>query len=144
MQAKDVLEAKGYAVITVDPDRSVPEVAEILMSHHIGAAVVSRDGRTMDGIISERDIARGVHQYGAAVTTKQVRDLMTSEVVCCRPDHEVGEIMALMTNNGIRHVPVVEQTQVVGMVSIRDVVDHRIAALNDENKALKKLLTDLA
>lgn len=131
-----LLDAKGHDVATVEPDVTVWEVLARLDEHHVGALVVSRDGQQVDGIVSERDIVRQLHAQGAAVLDGPVSDLMISEVLTAGPGEEVESLMAVMTTNRIRHVPVVDAGALVGIVSIGDVVKHRVDSLEDDNRAL--------
>ena len=142
MQVSVLLQNKGFGVVTVGPDASVAEVVAVLGEHRIGAVLVSTDGRTIDGVLSERDIVRGLARDGAAVLAATARDLMTAEVVTCQPDTTVEEVMGLMTDRRIRHVPVLVEGEVVGVVSIGDVVKDRISSLEHETKVLHEYIAN--
>ena len=136
MRIGKLLDSKGHAVVTIPPDATVWEVLAQLDQHGVGALVVSRDGRHPDGIVSERDIVRRLHAHGAPVLDGPVSDLMVSEVLTAGPDDEVESLMAVMTTNRIRHVPVVSDGALVGIVSIGDVVKQRVDSLQEDNRAL--------
>lgn len=136
MRIRKLLDSKGHEVVTVRPDQTIREVLASLDEHRIGALVVSEDGRRPDGIISERDIVRQLHAQGSSVIDGTAADIMVSEVLTASPDDEVESLMAVMTTNRIRHVPVVSDGGLVGIVSIGDVVKHRVDSLQDDNRAL--------
>lgn len=143
MQVSVLLQSKGTEVVTVPPEASVAEVAIVLAEHRIGAVVVTGDGRSIDGVLSERDIVRALARPDdgllAAVTA---RSLMTAEVVTCQPDTTVEELMATMTDRRIRHVPVVVDGALTGLVSIGDVVKHHIATLEHETQAMHRYIAN--
>ena len=136
MQISQVLRRKGRDVATVDGSESVRTALELLARHGVGALVVSSDGRRIDGIISERDVARGLHQRGAELLTDPVSSVMTAEVHTCRPDASVHELARVMTDRRVRHVPVVEDGALAGIVSIGDVVKARLDELETERAQL--------
>ncbi len=136
MQIRKLLERKGHFVATVGPDATVWEALAALEHHAIGALVVSADGRVPAGIVSERDIVRRLQGQGAAVLDGPVADIMVEELFCAAPDDEVESLMAVMTARRIRHVPVVSADELVGIVSIGDVVKHRLDTLEEDNRAL--------
>jgi CBS domain-containing protein len=125
----------------VAPDSTVSDAVTFMASARVGALVVSVDGTTIGGVLSERDIVRGLAEHGAAVLTLPVRALMTSDVQTCAPADTVDALMSVMTERRIRHVPVVEDGRMVGIVSIGDVVKHRIVELEDERTALTDYIT---
>jgi len=137
MHVADILNRKGHAVVRVRPDLSIEHLAQRLRMEGIGAAVVSDDGASLDGIISERDIVRGFAEHGTDLTTKTVADLMTKAVVTCSPDDTISHVSSLMTKRRVRHVPVVEKQKLVGIVSIGDVVRHRLDELELETNVLR-------
>ncbi len=136
MRIGKLLDRKGRFVTTVAPDATVAEVLALLAEHGIGALVVSADGRRVDGIVSERDVARRLHDTGAGILGGPVSDIMVADVLTASPDDEVESLMALMTTERIRHVPVVSGGALVGIVSIGDVVKHRVDTLEGDNRAL--------
>ncbi|HET9075688.1 MAG TPA: CBS domain-containing protein [Acidimicrobiales bacterium] len=136
MKIGKLLDGKGHFVATVPPEASVWDALALLERHKVGALVVSADGRRPDGIVSERDIVRSLHERGPTVLEGPVADIMVGEVRCASPDEDVESLMAVMTTHRIRHVPVVEDSSLVGIVSIGDVVKQRLDALEDDNRAL--------
>ena len=136
MRISGLLREKGDFVATVAPDATVVQVLAGLAEHGVGALVVTEDAKHILGIVSERDIARALHHDGTAALDRRVGDLMTAEVRTCGPDDTVDSLMALMTERRIRHVPVVVDGELAGIVSIGDVVKHRVHELEHENTAL--------
>lgn len=141
MRAGVVLSSKGGDVVTVAPDARVTDAVRLLARHGVGALVVSGDGERVDGILSERDIVRYLARSGAASLTLQVAEVMTADVFTCGPDTTVDELMALMTGRRIRHVPVVSDGRLVGIVSIGDVVKVRMDELEIEAETLQDYVT---
>jgi CBS domain-containing protein len=138
MRIRDVIAAKHeQKVITVTPGATVRELLALLAEHNVGALVVSDDGTTVDGIVSERDVVRRLHADNE-VLSAPVESIMTGEVHTCTPDDQLDDLMSLMTERRIRHVPVCEDDQLVGIVSIGDVVKHKIDALQFERDQLDK------
>ena len=136
MRISGLLREKGDFVATVLPGTTVREVLAGLAEHGVGALVVTGDGQHIDGIVSERDIVRALHHRGTPVLDEEVTAVMTAEVATCAPDAEVDSLMAVMTERRIRHVPVVADDALIGIVSIGDVVKHRVHELEHENSAL--------
>lgn len=136
MQIRKLLDRKGRFVATVAPGETVWAALDLLDRHGVGALVVSSDGKAAEGIVSERDIVRRLHSEGAAVLDGTVEHIMVSDLQCASPDDQVESLMALMTGHRIRHVPVVEQGELVGIVSIGDVVKQRLDELEDDKRAL--------
>ena len=136
MQVSVLLQAKGNDVVSVAPDLATSEVVAVLAEHRIGAVVVSADGRHIDGVLSERDVVRAIARDGAGVLDEPARRWMTAEVVTCQPDTTVEELMNTMTDRRIRHVPVVVDGVLSGLISIGDVVKDRISGLEAETQVL--------
>ena len=136
MRVTEVLRRKGSSVVTIAPDRSVREVLGLLAEHRIGALVVSADGVRVDGIVSERDVVRRLHADGDRILDGAVSAIMTVEVRTCGPEDKLEELMAVMTERRIRHLPVLVDGRLAGLVSIGDVVKHRIAEVQDERDHL--------
>ena len=126
--------------MTVQPHRTLSEAAALLAEKGIGALVVSDAGSSVLGILSERDIIRAVARGGAAALEAPVSRHMTGRVVSCTRGTAIEEIMELMTDGRFRHVPVVEDGHLVGLVSIGDVVKHRIASVEAEQQALREYI----
>jgi CBS domain-containing protein len=122
--------------VTVGPDVTVERVATVLSQHHIGAVVVSGDGSAIDGIVSERDIVRALADQGAGVLGQPASSIMTSDVVTCGTTTTVEQLMGVMTERRIRHVPVLEGDRLGGIVSIGDVVKNRVSDLETETQVL--------
>jgi CBS domain-containing protein len=136
MRIRDVLAAKADStVLTVPPDLTVRDLLRELAEHNVGALVVSSDGASVDGIVSERDVVRHLHS-DPDVLSAAVSTIMTTEVHSCAPDADVDQLMSAMTERRIRHVPVLDHGRMVGIVSIGDVVKHKISALQFERDQL--------
>jgi CBS domain-containing protein len=140
MRIADVLRNKGGAVVTIDPDATVTDLLSGLASHNIGAmVVVGPDG--VVGIVSERDVVRQVHAHGASVLSRPVSTIMTSVVSTCTKSDTVDSLTRLMTENRVRHVPVLEDGKLIGIVSIGDVVKTRMEELEAEHEQLQSYIT---
>ncbi len=140
MKIKDVLRGKGNQVVTISPEATVTELLALLAEHNIGAVVVSADGSSVDGIVSERDIVRlwnGTPEAGEV----RVSAIMTAEVRTAAPDDLIDNLMRLMTEHRIRHVPVVVDGSLAGLVSIGDVVKSRIGELEFEREQLSNYIS---
>jgi CBS domain-containing protein len=135
------LSAKGSFVATVAPDDSVLDLLKTLADNRIGAVVVSADGAELNGVASERDVARALVSQGSAILDAPVSSIMTEIICTCEPDSPVEEIMVAMTEKRVRHVPVLSDGQMVGIVSIGDIVKARIDHLEDERKSLLSYIT---
>ncbi|PKQ09246.1 MAG: inosine-5-monophosphate dehydrogenase [Alphaproteobacteria bacterium HGW-Alphaproteobacteria-12] len=136
MNVASILKAKGSDVSTIEPTVTLREVARLLSERRIGAVVVMQ-GRKVLGIVSERDIVKSVARIGETALGASARDVMTSRVVTCRLNDSVDELMDSMTTGRFRHLPVIEEGELVGIVSIGDVVKHRIAETVMETEALR-------
>lgn len=141
MKLAQILAQKGDFVATVTPEATVADLLSMLARHGVGALVVSPDGRRIEGIVSERDVVRAMAQR-PDVLTEQVVSIMTSDVQSATPDGTVGDLMGLMTEHRIRHVPVVDEDGLlIGIVSIGDVVKSRLGELEGEREALVGYIT---
>lgn len=136
MRIRDILRRKGDAVATVRPEATVRQLLAVLAEHNIGAAVVSPDGASIAGIASERDVVRRMHERGAGLLDRPVSEIMTAEVRSCGPGDLVEDLRRTMTEHRIRHVPVVEDGRLAGIVSIGDVVKSAIDELQSEREHL--------
>jgi CBS domain-containing protein len=136
MRISEVLHVKGDDVVTISPDASVRELVALLRKHNIGAVVVSVGAGTVSGIVSERDVVRGLAD-GADVLDRTIGDIMTARVHTAPPTETVDHLMKLMTDNRIRHVPVVVDGALHGIVSIGDVVKSRMNELQFERDQLE-------
>ena len=140
MLIQRILSAKGGEVLTVPAATTVADAVAQLAEHRIGALVVSDDGETVAGILSERDVVRALATERNKVLGRSVADLMTVEVFTCGPDATAEELMALMTEQRIRHVPIVADGKLAGIVSIGDVVKHRLGELENETQVLHEYI----
>jgi CBS domain-containing protein len=137
MNVEQLLSDKGREVISVQPHRTLAEAVRVLSERRIGAVAVMGDDGALVGILSERDIIRALGVEGGAALDSAVSRVMTAKVVTCRPQTSVDELMEIMTTGRFRHVPVVENGRVTGIVSIGDVVKHRVAAIEAESQAMR-------
>lgn len=140
MRINEVLKRKTLdGVVTISPDATVRELIGLLAEHNVGALIVSTDGSSVDGIVSERDVVRRLRD-GAELLDGAVHSIMTSEVHTCELDHDLDSLMSLMTERRIRHVPVVSDGRLTGIISIGDVVKNRMAELEFERDQLDNYL----
>ena len=137
MKVSDILQAKGHQVMTVRPSETIASLAHRLKLERVGAMIVSENGKTIDGIISERDVAHGLVEHGAELHELLVKDLMTKAVITCTLDDTVADIARTMTQRRIRHLPVQTGGEVVGVVSVGDVVKHRLDEIEMEANVLR-------
>jgi len=141
MRIRDLLRVKGTEIVTVTPDIRVRRLLAVLAEHRIGAVVVSHDGTSVDGIVSERDIVRALAEQGAAVLSEPVTAIYTAEVHTVTPQTSLEEVMRMMTVHRARHVPVLVDGRLAGIVSIGDVVKSRIDELETERATLTDYIT---
>ena len=141
MRISDLLRQKGDLVVSVRPDQTVTELIDLLARHGVGALVVSAEGGSVEGIASERDVVRHLQQRGPSLLQAPVSEIMTSQVRTCPPDTTVHELMRVMTEGRFRHVPVIDDGRLVGIVSIGDVVKYRIDELEVERDQLTAYIT---
>ena len=127
-------------VISVKPASTVIEAAKLLSTHRIGTVVVSEDGSSLDGILSERDIVRAIGSGGPGCLTDQVDSLMTSKIISASRDDTVESVLAKMTEGRFRHMPVMDGAVMVGLISIGDVVKAQLAELAMEKEALEGMI----
>ena len=138
MHISDILNAKGTEVIATGPAETVAATARLLNYQRVGAVLVRDAKDNVVGVISERDIIRGIAVNGARALDMEVRELMTREVVSCKPTDTISEVMRVMTTRRFRHLPVMEDGALKGMISIGDVVKHRL----DESELETRVLRD--
>lgn len=139
MKISHVIKEKGSKVISIAPVATISDAAELLAKHNIGAVLV-KDGNSLAGILSERDLARGLAKQGAAVCNAMVSEYMTSDLVTCGPNDSTESLMELMTQRRIRHLPVIDEGELVGMISIGDVVKSRLEELESHAESLKEYI----
>jgi len=142
MYVHSILKAKGSDVATIAPDATVEAAARRLAERGIGALVVSRDASRPEGMLSERDIARGVAVYGAKTGALPVAELMSVDVVTCRPDDYIAAIMTVMTARRMRHLPVMQDGRMCGIVSIGDAVKARLEEIENEAAAMREYIVN--
>jgi len=142
VRISDILRTKadGASVISISPSDTVTDLVAILAEHRIGAVIVL-DGSDVAGIVSERDVVRRLGEVGAAVLQAKVSELMTADVITCAPGDYVDAIAETMTEHRFRHLPVVENGELVGVVSIGDVVKNRIRELEKDRSQLEQYVT---
>ena len=141
MKVADILALKGSRVVTIKPSESLGALSKLLHDNRIGAAIVSNDGRTIDGVISERDVAYGLCIHKVNLHTLLVSALMTKAVITCSPTDDVAKVASTMLSRNVRHIPVVDGNGcVIGMVSIRDVLNVRLDELQRETAQLRSLV----
>jgi len=140
MRIADILRSKGPAVATVTETTTVAALLTELEVRNIGAMVVIGPGGVV-GIVSERDVVRKLHEHGPELLGRSVGDIMSVDVVTCRPEDPIDDLAALMTNNRVRHVPVLDNGQLAGIVSIGDVVKIRMEELQSESQQLHAYIT---
>lgn len=138
MDVKAILKAKGRSVVTIEPHVPVATAVHLLSNERIGALVVSDNGKRVLGIVSERDIVVGLARHGEVLLKRRVSEILTKEVLTCLPDETTKQIMTKMTRQRIRHLPVVENGELCGMVSIGDIVKTRLAEVQLETDVLRE------
>lgn len=141
MHVNSILLSKGTDVVTIGSGQTVAVAADLLAQRKIGVLVVSDDNATVAGILSERDIVYALAANGASTLDMSVRDIMTADVQTCRPDESITNVMGLMTDRRIRHIPVIIDGKLGGIVSIGDVVKHRLRELETETSHLREYIT---
>lgn len=136
-----MLSKKGTDVLTVAPDDPISAAVDVMADNNVGALVVSADGVRVEGILSERDVVRHLQQHGADVLDRSVRSIMTSEVMTCQSDDTSDQLMARMTASRIRHLPVIVDDGLAGIISIGDVVKYRLEELETAASSLREYIT---
>jgi len=137
MKVSDIIQTKGSVVKTVRPESSARELSVRLHAEQIGAMVVSSDGKSIDGIVTERDVAYGLAEHGSDLPTIAVSRLMSKVDVVCSPEDSITHAMKLMTQRRVRHLPVKQGDQLVGIISIGDVLKHRLDELELEANVMR-------
>ena len=144
MNVHTILRNKGKSVVTIHPDATVERAVAVLRLRGIGALVVSDDGENVVGILSERDIVEAMARHGGELLAVSVREVMTCPVVTCEPGDSVAELMAEMTNRRIRHLPVLRNGRLCGIVSIGDVVKSRLDEIEYEAHSMRSFIAGAA
>ena len=140
MNVETILRNKGNWIATIRPDATIADAVNMLHRERIGAIVVSEDGNSVDGILSERDIVIALAEQAADLLSRTVGEIMTRSVVTCDPGDTVGELMAEMTNRRVRHLPVVADGRLCGIVSIGDLVKNRLDEVEFEAQSLRSFI----
>ena len=140
MHVAGILQSKGSFVATIRPSSTLHDLSVQLDEHGVGALVVSTDGAHVEGIVSERDVARSIGRHGSDALDLPVSEIMSTDIRTCEPTDTVDSLMATMTRERVRHVPVVVDGQLAGIVSIGDVVKNRVDELQEENGVLHEYL----
>lgn len=143
MRIRDILRTKGSDVVRIEPDRTVLDAVKVLSEHRIGALVVTR-GDEIEGVISERDVMNLVAGRPDAMADTAVADIMTTDVIVGVPGDDLDYVMNIMTNNRIRHLPIVDEGRLVGIVSIGDVVNEVRRSVEAENRHMKDYIQGVA
>ncbi|HXC28986.1 MAG TPA: CBS domain-containing protein [Stellaceae bacterium] len=144
MNVHAILRNKGDSVVTIHPDATIDRAVSVLRRRGIGALVVSDDGESVVGILSERDIVDALARFGGDLLSVSVSEVMSSPVVTCEPGDSVAELMAEMTNRRIRHFPVLDDGRLVGIVSIGDLVKSRLDEIEYEAHSLRSFIAGAA
>lgn len=142
MNIREILEAKGKKAFFVKPTDTIATLSKELRAHGVGGAVVSRDGRSIDGVITERDVTYGLGIHGARLHDMPVSELMTANVITCAPHDTVASVASTMLARKIRHVPVEEDGRLIGMLSIRDMLKERIDHLQQATAQLRSFVKE--
>ena len=137
MFVSDILAQKGGLVFTVSPGTTLAQIAQQLTTRRIGSVLVMADADRVAGVVSERDVVRALARHGAIALDFEARQVMTREVVSCHPDDPIEHVMGLMTRGRFRHLPVVDHGELIGLISIGDVVKARLEETRHETEALK-------
>ncbi len=141
MNVETILTGKGRDVLTIAPDATIADAVRMLEERRVGAVVVSTDGKAVSGILSERDIVHGLAKHGGALLDRRVDELMTRDVETCANRDTDREVLALMTERRFRHLPVVEDGALAGIVSIGDVVKSRLDGIAGEAEAMRDYIS---
>ncbi|WP_454646227.1 CBS domain-containing protein [Bradyrhizobium liaoningense] len=136
MTVRSILNTKGHQIVSVEPDAKLAATIKLLAEKKIGAVLVMNQSR-LEGILSERDIVRVLGERGAGVLEAPVSDVMTRKVVTCKETDTVAELMEMMTSGKFRHLPVIDNGKVVGLISIGDIVKRRVQEYESEQEALR-------
>lgn len=141
MTVRQILKSKpSHDILTIPPSASVADAAKVLSENRIGALIVSANGASLDGMLSERDIVRELGKRGPECLKDHVSDLMTAKVITASPDDVTVQALQKMTDGRFRHLPVVEEGTTIGVISIGDVVAYRIAEVERENQDLTEMI----
>ena len=141
MFVSDILSQKGGLVFTVTPGTTLDQIAHQLSTRRIGSVLVMAESDKVAGIVSERDIVRAMASHGAGARALEAREVMTRDVTTCHPDDSIEQVMEMMTQGRFRHLPVVDHDELIGLISIGDVVKARLEETRHETEALKAYIS---
>jgi len=144
MFVSQILGNKGGDIVTISPSAKISDVVVLMNKERIGAIVVVDGDAAIAGIVSERDVARGLAEHGAALLEMSADRIMTADVITCAPDDGIDKLMRKMTTGRFRHLPVVDGANMVGIVSIGDIVKHRLEELESEASLLQDYIAGAA
>ena len=144
MQVRQVIAQKELDVVTTLPEASIAEASALLREKNIGAVIVTAPDGTIAGILSERDIVRALPEHGGSLLDKKVADLMTKDVTTCTAEDRIDDVMKLMTSGRFRHLPVVTDGRLAGIISIGDVVKNRLRELESETSDLRQYISGIS
>ena len=144
MFVRQILTSKGGDIVSIGPSARIADVAALMGEKRIGAIVVLEADERIVGIVSERDVTRGLAEHGAALLSMTTDQIMTRDVVTCTPEDGIDKLMRKMTTGRFRHLPVIEKTNMVGIVSIGDIVKHRLEELENEASLLQDYIAGAA
>lgn len=136
MKIKDIARIKGREVITVKPGTSLSEAINLLVSHNIGALPVCETVGKVSGILSERDVLKCIHRTGAEIRNTKVKDIMTRSIVVGDPEDELEGVLIRMSEKGVRHLPIIHDNNIVGILSLRDVIEEQLSECNNKIETL--------
>lgn len=142
MKIKTILEKKGSVIYSITPDKTLADMADEMISRHIGSLLVLNEDGSMAGIITERDFLRSVSRHGDAWQSVKVGDVMTSKLITADFEEELNEVMAKLSENRIRHIPVVQDNNVAGLLSIVDIVRALHEETTFQNELMKRYIRD--
>ena len=142
MKVRDILKLKGPRVVAIAPTETIAALCKLLREKRVGAAVVSSNGRTIEGVITERDVTYGLAIHSGEIAKLPVSALMTKTVITCTPDDRVATVASTMLSRAIRHIPVEDEQRFIGMVSIRDVLSVRVSDLQQETAQLRMFVNE--
>lgn len=141
MTVRKLIQEKGEAAARIHPDTTIVEALEALEAEDVGALIVTRNGKKIFGIISERDIVRGLRKYGRNILDSRVSKLMSKEVITCELSDSISCVLLMMENHNIRHIPVVSCGEIRGIVSMRDITKDRILEMQTEADAVRNYIS---
>ncbi|MEM7043714.1 MAG: CBS domain-containing protein [Pseudomonadota bacterium] len=144
MFVRQILSSKGDSIVSIAPTARIADIAALMSKERVGAVVVLEGGERLVGIVSERDVTLGLAAHGNALLEMRADQLMTRDVVTCSPDDGIDRLMRKMTTGRFRHLPVVDGTKVAGIVSIGDIVKHRLEELEAESSLLQDYIAGAA